>query len=187
MVKGDTLPCIDKPTLCYQCGGIFISKASLKTHIESEHVKCKAMDTGDINNYKKEEGAGKVQHNKKVLSFKNDPIENKNATVDSLKEKPSRVISYPAQSAEIVVESSIKEKKVDPWNTLLLNVKTFFNDQNKRQKLNISRDKESKSKIPKKTRMSKMELYKIKLQEKKGGKYQKERGTKIGKIETNKR
>ena len=167
MVNGDTLPCIDKPTLCYQCGGIFISKASLNTHIETEHKKLRDMDTGSIYDSKKEEGVIKVQYNDEVNSFHSEEREKEKTTVNSPKEKPSKVISYPAQSAEIVVESTIEENKVDPWNTLLLNVRIFFTDQHKRQKVNISRDKESKSKLPKKIRMSKSKLYKINLQEKK--------------------
>ena len=96
MVNSDTLPCINKPNLFYQCGGVFISKTSLKTHIESEQVQCKEMNTGDKNYLKK--SSNKVQYNKEVLSFENEEREKKKKLpVDSLKEKPSWVISYPAQ------------------------------------------------------------------------------------------
>ena len=61
----------------------------------------------------------------------------------------------------------MEEKQVDPSTTLLWNVKTFFTDQHIKSKIDNTMRKESKSKRSMKSRISKKELYKIKLQERK--------------------
>ena len=167
MNSGNSVQLLDKPLLCNQCGGIFTSNSSLKTHNCSDHEERSDKDTNTKHETKKTQKAPNSKNHEESFASHNEGEENMNAensTVKSVKSTTSRSISNQATSGGLDMRNKIEETIIDPWITLLAGLKDFFTDQHAKQKLNNPKKNKSKLFHPKK---SKMELYKIKLLERK--------------------
>ena len=112
MSSRETLPFLDKPSLCYHCEGIFISKASRKAHIESDHKKSKDMHK-EIIYSNTDEGELYAQYLVEYLPSQNEGEENENTenpTVNTVKETTSSIISDSEQFSDLVFGSNIEKK-----------------------------------------------------------------------------
>ena len=108
MIDSKTFPGLDKPSLCFQCGGIFVSKASLKTHVEIDHEKNNARETESIFDSPKEKDVIEDQCNEEFPYSQNKEEENencKNIKVHSIKGTAPNMFLNTAKSEEMVSES----------------------------------------------------------------------------------
>ena len=177
MLNSNLFPLPDKPVLCNKCGKIFITQDSLKTHNEMFHQKVNEKKS-DLKNNKEKESQVQIDNN--IIHSKNDGED-----LGHAKTAPKRLIkdvnedkpNKPTAQSQVLgsgqthfvqseLGNTIVDNQDDPWTTMLLNVRKFFINQYKNSKFIIAKEKKFSGKPPKKIKLSKMEIYKSKLKEK---------------------
>ena len=124
---------LDKPDLCFQCGGIFTTLSALTSHTESEHGKYKDCITKYVSI---KEGAFEAQLKEELLYSQRKKREKETVEIPAIEQlkninkETSNTILVLAQNTEIASKNQIEGQGMSPWNKLLESYKLKNREKN---------------------------------------------------------